>query len=84
MSQLRHMMVLCHMTTSYLVESPPSCLLGLHLGEVVVIRHQVGHDGLVIRTRSVHICIWRGKRHQGMCTLGLSRGVDNFFEVRGL
>jgi hypothetical protein len=39
-----------------LVEPSPSSLLSLQLGEVVVVRHQVCHDGLVIWSWSVHIC----------------------------
>ena len=35
-----------------------TCFLGLDLGEVVVIGHQVGHDGLVIRAGNINI--WAG------------------------
>ena len=64
---------------THLIESPPSCLLRLHLGEVVVVGDKVGHDGLVVRSLAVHICqakhmhmyitTWRMGRGQGTLSM---------------
>ncbi len=40
---------------TYFVESASSCLLSFHLGEVVVVGDQVGHDRLIIRSGDVHV-----------------------------
>ena len=39
-----------------LIEPPAPCLLCLHLGEVVIVRHKVCHDGLIVRSRRINIC----------------------------
>lgn len=42
--------------STHFVEPPSSSFLGLQFGEVVIVGDQVGHDGLVVRSGSIHIC----------------------------
>ena len=44
-----------HALSSHLVQLPPSCLLRLQLGEVVVVRYQLRDDGLLVWTQDIDI-----------------------------
>ncbi len=59
--------MLMYKTESNGTAAARTCFLGLDLGKVVVVRDQVGHDGLVIRAGNINICEGVGRRVKMLC-----------------